>query len=330
MSSHDALDRLTHVRQLAETGRHAAVVACLAAVAPQQVRGSPTLALMFGTAHARLGRHAEGRRWVELALAAARERGDRAVEVRALNVCGAIALEGGKLGEAESFFTRGLAQGAQEEDHAAMGRCATNLGIIASMRGDFDRAVGAYVMALAAFQRAALPWGVVVTYHDLAKTYRDQGDLPRALGAAQRAVDGAAEVGDLSLQAQTMAGRAEIRILSGDAAVGRREIARSLATHRRLGDVVREAEDLRILAAAETALGELSSAEARLRDVIERAGHHTRPLLGATAQRDLASVLHRLGRDQEAYELARAARAKFDDLGCVVEARKLDLFLNPQ
>ncbi len=327
MNAREALSRLNEVQRLAATGRQAAVVDYLRVLKPEDFAHSPTLALLYGTAHARLGRQVEGRRWVETALARSRERGDRSVEVRALNACGLIGLEGGKMDEASRYFMQGMAGAEQSGDHATMGRCSSNLGIISNMSGDYDHAVIHYTTALAAFQRAPLPWGSAVTHHNLGITYRDQADFRRALEMAGRAVDSAAAAGDLALEGQAIAGRAEIRVLSGDPEVGRREVERALALHRDLGDEVRESEDLRILAGAHAAQEEWSRAEELLLDVIERATRHERPLLAATARRDLAFFLDRTSRPDEARELAHMARVLFAALNCAAEVRKLDRFL---
>lgn len=315
-------------RRLMETGRFAETIEQLGAWGEGRLAGSPTLALIFGTAQARLGRHAEGARWVDTALNLSRERGDRAVEVRALNVRGAIALEGGRIDDAANHFMHALAEAHQESDHSTIGRCCTNLGIIANMRGHYDRAIGSYSLALTAFQQASLPWGVVVTHHNLGITYRDKRELEQALEMASRAMAEAADVGDVALAAQTLAGHAEIRVLAGDGEIGRREIERALETHVGLGDVVGQTEDRRILALAMAALGETEEAEATLRDVIAQANEHKRPLLVATARRDLVVVLFRSGRSGEANDLARTTRAQFSELGCVAEMLKLDGLLH--
>src|SRR5207247_1098955 len=70
--------------------------------------------------------------------------------------------------------------------------------------------------------------------------------------------------------------------------------------------------------------GRLADAEEMLRAVIARAAQHNRPLLVATAQRDLASLLHRIGDRPAATATARAARATFDRLGAKAEVDKLD------
>src|SRR5882762_5047126 len=65
-------------RQLAEAGQHAEVVAYLGARKGTELADSPSLALLYGTAQARLGRHDEGLRWVELAQDQARKRDEPA------------------------------------------------------------------------------------------------------------------------------------------------------------------------------------------------------------------------------------------------------------
>lgn len=124
--------------------------------------------------------------------------------------------------------------------------------------------------------------------------------------------------------AQTQGGRAEIRLLSGDASLALRELEEALATHRKVGNVVGEANDLRVRAAVMVERGEARDADLALRDVIERADRYARPLLAAQGERDLARLLQQLGRCDEAGDFARRARARFKQLGAEVEVRNLD------
>lgn len=322
---------LTQLRQAlyySDTGQHAALLTLLSGSAQEQLESSPTLALLCGIAHARLGRHTDGARWVEAALRKARERGDRAVEARALNVRGAIALESGKTAEAAEHFMTALTEARQDSDHTTVGRASNNLGIVANLRGDYGRAVGYFTMALAAFEQAGIPRGIAEARHNLARSYREQGDLSRALEAAHDAVREADASGDLALAAQTRAGRAEVRIQAGETAVGLREASQALGKHRELGDVVGEAEDLRVVALALARTPEPQAAEPLLHTVIDRAEQHGRPLLGAEARRDLAQLMNALGRPGEARETALAARAVLSRLGATGEVRKLDDLVN--
>ncbi len=319
-----SLEDLNRVRQLAEIGQHAAVVDYLGERSPDQLRDSPTLALLYGTAQARLGRQAEGTEWVELALNRSRDRGDRSIEARALNVRGAIALVGGSIDDAEEHLMQALAAAKRNDDHATIGRCSNNLGIINNLRGRYAKAIGYYTMALAAFERACFGRGVAETRPNLAITYRDQDELERALDEANRAVDEAEKTRDETLMAQVLACRAEIRLLSGETQLARHEIERALTLHRQVEDEVEESKDLRVLAMVFSAEGNNTEAESILESVIRDAERLNRPLLAADASRDLAHVLRLCGREPDAQEAARSARVLFNRLGAEAEIRKLD------
>lgn len=317
-----SLAQLAEAQRLAETGRHQALLDFLT---PQReaIARSPTLALLYGIAQARLGRDAEGREWVMTALKCATERGDGAIEGRALNVLGAIALEEGRVEEAADHFMRALAEARRQDDHATVGRCSNNLGIIAHLRGEHGKAVSWYRLALAAYQLAGLARGIAETHHNLAMTHLETRDLKQALEEADRAVQEAEKTGDPGLVALTLAGRAEVRAMTGDAAFAHREVYRALVLHRQVGDLVGEAQDLRILAVIVAGGADAAEAERILREVIARSESLGRPHLGATARRDLAQLLKRTGRLEEAREIAQAAKTLFDQVGAVGESCKL-------
>lgn len=314
-----------HVAQeLADAGRYGDLLAYVSKRSTEELEQSPMLTLLCGIAHARLGRLALGQQWAMVAQLRARLVNDRALQVRALNVSGAIALERGGIDEATYFFTRAQEQASEDNDMATVGRCANNLGIIANLQGDYSRAVGAYTRAVAAYQTAGNVRGVVESQHNLAISYRDQGRLDDALHAADTAVQGAVRLSDPPLQAQALAGRAEIQVARGESGPAIEEAERALTMHRALKDAVREAEDLRILAGAFCLAGKTQEAEAMLREVIDRATEHERPLLVATARRDLAHLLARTGAAAAGKAVALTARATFQRLGARVEMDRLD------
>lgn len=264
-----------------------------------------------------------------VALSRARILGDRPLELRALNVCGAIALERGGLHEATRFFARAQEQAMEDSDQVTLGRCANNLGIIANRQGDYGRAVGAYTRAIAAYQQAQFGPGLAEAHHNLGITYREMQSLDQALTAAGTAIREADRLGDRRLKAQALAGRAEIRLARQEPELACREVERALAIHREMKDGVLETEDLRILAGTKAALGDAAEAERQLREVIARATEHSRPLLVAITQRDLAHLLARLNRTTEALELAGEARTAFERLRADQELKKLDAFVSP-
>src|SRR5438876_939823 len=213
-------------QQLAAAGRHAEVVSYLGARKGTELADSPSLALLYGTAQARLGRHEDGLRWLDLALDQARKRDDQAVECHALNARGAMALVSGRIDEAADYCTRALMVASRDGDLATTGRASNNLGIISHLRGRHAEAIGSWEIAVAAFGRAEMQQGVAECHHNLAITYREQGALDRALAEADQAVATAEAAGDRTLWAQALRGRAEIRVVSGELALARRQLGR--------------------------------------------------------------------------------------------------------
>ena len=141
-------------RQLAAAGHHAEVVEYLGGRPGSELADSPSLALLYGTAYARLGRHDEGQRWLDLALDQARKRDEQTVERHALNARGAIALVSGRIDEAADYFTQALMAASRDGDPATTARCSNNLGIISNLRGRHAEAIGSWEIAAAAFDRA--------------------------------------------------------------------------------------------------------------------------------------------------------------------------------
>src|SRR3989441_12562551 len=278
---------IERARELAAAGHHAEVVEFLGAQNRSELADSPSLALLYGSAQARLGRHDEGLRWLDLALDEARRRDERAVEGQALNARGAIAVVRGRIDEAADYFTKALMTASRDGDIAMTGRCSNNLGVISSLRGRHAEAIGSWEIAVAAFDRAGVRRGVAECHHNLGITYREQGELDRALAEADRAAAEAEAFGDRTLWALALRGRAEIRLCRSELEPARRELEEVRAIRGGVPNPVAEAEDLRVAALVSLAEGQAAAAEEALRQVIGRAESHGRPQLLAEATRDL-------------------------------------------
>src|SRR5438132_1162555 len=297
-------------RGLAAAGQQAAVVEFLGSREQSELE-DPTLALLYGIAQARLGRHEQGLQWIDQALAAARQRREHGVERHALNARGAIALVSGDLTEAADFCTQALMAASRDGDHATTGRASNNLGIISHLRGRHAEAISSWEIGAAAHHRAGMQAGVADCMHNMANAYREQGALDKALATADQAVAAAESSHDETLYALTLRGRAEIRAVRSEPELARRELDRIREIRSRLPDPVGEAEDLRVTALVLAAEGQVARAEKSLREVVGRAELHGRMQLQADATRDLALLLRKAGRQREAVRAAQAAKALF-------------------
>src|SRR2546426_3258727 len=197
-------------RRLPAAGHRAAVVEFLG-TRDQRELEDPTLALLYGIAQARLGRHEQGLEWIDRALNRARQLREHGVERHALNARGAIALVSGNLTEAADFCTQALMAASRDGDHATTGRASNNLGIISHLRGRHAEAISSWEIAAAAHHRAGMQAGGADFMHNLANAYREQGALDKALATADQAVAAAEASHDEALHALTLRGRAEIR-----------------------------------------------------------------------------------------------------------------------
>ena len=223
-------------RSLAAAGHHAALVEFLGSRGSSELE-DPTLALLYGIAQARLGRHKPGLEWIDRALAGARQRNEHGVERHALNARGAIALLSGNLTEAADSCTQALMAASRDGDHATTGRASNNLGVISHLRGRHAEAISSWEIAAAAYHRAGMPSGVADCHHNLANAYREQGALDKALAMADQAVTEAEATRDEALYAMTLRGRAEIRAVRSEPELARRDLDRIRAIRSQMPDL---------------------------------------------------------------------------------------------
>jgi tetratricopeptide (TPR) repeat protein len=324
----DAPDQLTsRARALAAEGAWPEVVRLLDGVA----RGSlPTseLQLLRAESWMRVGNARAARAWLHELVPAFVVRGDRASHRRALNLLGAACFFLGELEEASEAFATALEMASAEDDHLIFARATNNLGMIANLRGEHEAALGHYRLALPTYQRLGQRRGLAESYHNIAITYRDLGELEEADEYERRAIDYAGEGIAPRVVAMGMIGRAEIALRRGDPRFARGTSERAAAELERLHDPVNEADARRLAAAAAAALGRWEDAEPEFERAltIARAGGHA--LVEAETLRDRARAMRSQGRRTEADQDAAAAVTLFERLGATAEVQALRLAMD--
>ena len=319
----DTPDDLTQrARALAAAGAWPEVVRLLRDVAPG-APASSELQLLRAESLTRVGDARAARAWLGQVIPAFVGRRDRAGHRRALNLLGAACFYLGELGEAADAFAAALEMASVEDDLLILARATNNLGAIANLRGHHDAALGHYRLAVPTYQRLGQRRGLAESYHNIAITYRDIGDLDEADEYERRAIDYAADGVEPRVAAMGMIGRAEIALRRGDAQLARGTSERAAVELERLHDPVNEADARRLVAAAAAVLGRFDEAEGSFERAlsIARSGGHV--LIEAETLRDRARSRSQRGERDGAQRDAEAAIVLFERLGATVEVETL-------
>jgi len=302
------------LRELVRSGRFAdALAAFRAGDGPGWRR--PDLLLLAATAATRIGELAEARSLAAEALAGFRARGDLDGRMRALNLLGVIGFEQGRVPEAESAFREALGLAQELADTQLAARAANNLASLEHLRGRAAEALSLYRGALLAYQRLGDRRGAAETYHNLGLVFREMENWREAEDAAGEAVRHAEVVGEPSLLAIAVTGRAEIRLQRGELALAEPELDRAARFARDSGDELGVAEVRRLRARAAIGRGDdvtaLQEAEAAYGVAIAQQA----ALLAADCAAVLALALRRLGREADAASRRSEALDAYHGLG---------------
>lgn len=270
----------------------------------------------------RSGRPREAQACLADGLAAIERAGDRRDLRTALNLRGVAELELGALNAAERSFASLLELARNDGDELLTARAFNNLGALADMRDHFDEAISFYERAIPAYQRLGQARGLAESHHNLAISLRHRGRLLKAEEHERQAINYATEAGNTLLESLARLGLAEVALLMDDSPLAEaiaRHAAKRFAT---LGDSLREADALRVLAAACLAQQKLSAAHELLDRAREVAAAHGALLLEAEIRRLNAELLLASGNEEDAGREAAEAARLFDEVGSPAKAKE--------
>lgn len=308
---HDSL--VVAVREHANAGEWERVRAALEAHAVEAA-SRPELALLLGESQMRLGRFRDARVWLTGVLARVTLSGDHATLRRMMNLYGAALFELGELDAAAAAFESALTLGRHDEDDLLVARATNNLAMIANVRGNPERAIALYQIAVASYQRLGNATGLAESYHNLAISYRDAGQSDRAEEYERRAIDYAGQVHNTRLAAIARLGRAELLLRSGDALLAGGNARLAAREFARLSDPIREADALRVSGLAALAEGNLAVAARAIEQAVGLARRHGGTLAEAEALRARAELSRAAGDHAAARADARGALALYEAL----------------
>jgi len=318
---------LARARASADAGAWGEVLALLEPRAATCQRDGAS-ALLYGEALIYTGNERKAVHWLRGTAPRLGEAGDKAAQRRAVNMIGAACLALGELDDASGEFVRARDLATQAEDLLVLARATNNLGAIANMQGDHEQALSHYRLALPTFQRLGQRRGLASSYHNLAITYRDLGELEEADEHELRAIEHATDGGVPRLAAMGRVGRAEVALRRGDAAFAESTARIARDEFARLGDPQNEADASRLIGAACTAQRRFVEALEAFDRALEIARARGHALNEAETLRDRAELYMAQGQLASARDDARSAIALFDRLGATRERDALRKRIN--
>jgi len=199
----------------------------------------------------------------------------------ALNLAGAVQFELGDLEAAEERFSDLLELARERGDEEMSARATNNLGAIAALRGDHEKALSLFRLSIPAYQKVGFRAGLAQTAHNLGIVYRDMGYLREAERHYQDALRRARQLDDERLAAMARVGRAEVAHLRGDDVLAAAEGHRALQSFVQIGDELGRADALKLLGSVSLSRNELGQATDYLQHALDLAREHANPLLEA-------------------------------------------------
>jgi predicted ATPase/DNA-binding SARP family transcriptional activator len=184
------------------------------------------------------GHLAEGRRWLESALALPEpaDAGGDAARAKALRGAGVLAWAQGDYARAQALFEAAVPLVRELGDEEAVAGLANNLGVIALHHAEYDRARGLFEESLALRRRLGDGWGVATSLNNLGATAGKQGDAARARGYYEESLALQRGMGNTHGTAVCLGNLAAIAYTGGDWVGAERLYEESLALRRHLGD----------------------------------------------------------------------------------------------
>ncbi len=284
-------------------------------------------AMLLAEACLRTGDPRTAERWLDTAAPLLARSGDRPALRKTLNMQGAAAFALGTLETAEQRWSVALAMAQTDDDALLTARTTNNLGLIAALTGQSERAIAAYKRAIPSFHRLGHVMGLAESWHNLAISYRTRGDLDDAEDAERQAIEYATDVQNTRLVAMANVGRAEISLRRGDSHWARATAARAVTVFAGLPDFLLLADALRVQADACDRLTRHEAADALIVRALEVAREHSHRTQEAQALQTQAQMRQRRGDLAAARGIGEMARDAFSTLGAVADAEEMAEFL---
>ncbi|MCC6929894.1 MAG: diguanylate cyclase [Gemmatimonadaceae bacterium] len=256
----------------------------------------------------------EARDTLELSLALAELAGDVAGIGHSINQMAVLQWQLGDLDSARRMYLTAREYAVRSDEASLVAMTSTNLGVIASVRGDTERALRYFESSLREYRMLGMTRDVCIALNNVGLVHTRLKAWAEAEGAFRQALDVAQTLKDVEIATQLEINLAQVALHRGDHDTARRLVDRALLTAQahRLGDSLGSAYKL----AAEIARtqGELDSALASLGRAADVANQRGNMLLLAEVERKRSRVHRQLGRNRDALQSLNISHRLFTRL----------------
>jgi diguanylate cyclase (GGDEF)-like protein/putative nucleotidyltransferase with HDIG domain len=250
----------------------------------------------------------------EAAVATAELGDERNALGHALNVLAAVRWRQGDLDHAEQLFHEALERGTSTTDPRLQVDVMTNLGTLASIRGDFREALRYYQDALAHGRLYSLLDNILIALNNLGMANMALGRHDAADDAFTEALTIANALGGLSTRIQLEVNSAALQIEKRDFVEAKRRCDRAMALAEHLDDARANGEAEKVYGIIARETGDLAAAEEHLSRARAVAAASNDLALEGDSNRELAELYQRLGRNRETLQALNRAHACFTQL----------------
>lgn len=260
----------------------------------------------------------------DTALTIAEFAGDDAQIGKAYHEQAAVHRQLGHLELAESLYSQARSRALDTGETRLAAMTARNLGVIALVRGDHDKALRHHRASLAEYRALGVPKEVLDSLRGLGQLYADLERWEDGARAFDEAAQIAEALGDIAERARIQTQRVALEIARGEfaAAFSACEVARAIAARVPDADMLGEIEKHRGTIARET--GELAASEEHFERAQQIAVERRDLLLSAETAREHAEACRKQGRLRDALMHLNRGHRLFTQLGETREAIDLD------
>jgi tetratricopeptide (TPR) repeat protein len=239
----------------------------------------------------------------------------------AINTLGGFALERGDLACASELYRSALIMG--HANPTLVGKIEQNLGIIANIRGDWNKAFEHYHRSLQAYESVSDRRGAAIAHHNLGMIHAKRKEW-EAADRHYRSCHGLAEAaGDRHLGALAAMNRAEVRLAIDDLDGAKAGAEQALRIFNDIEARRDKAGAHRVLGMVFRHRGQMALAESHLRSALEIARRAECPLTEADAAKELARLYQMQGRQDAALMLLQRAQGVYHKLEAVADVAEI-------